>query len=79
MGYQEIYHNEAGQFWHRHCGPVGVSPSLTLAFILGDGIRIPEQVELVILTITGIGSGVVLTIGNAVLAHVLAIKTHQHT
>lgn len=55
------------------------APRLTLAFILGDGIRVPQQVELVILTITGIGSGVVLTIGNAVLAHALAVKAHQRS
>lgn len=55
------------------------APRLTLAFILGDGIRVPEQIELVILTVTGIGSGVVLTIGNAVLAHALAIKANQRS
>lgn len=55
------------------------APRLTLAFMLGDGIRVPEQVEVLILTVTGIGSGVVLTIGNAVLAHALAIKAQQRS
>lgn len=55
------------------------APRLTLAFILGDGIRVPEQIELVILTVTGVGSGIVLTIGNAVLAHALAVKAHQRS
>lgn len=55
------------------------APRLTLAFILGDGIRVPEQVEVVILTVTGVGSGVVLTIGNAVLAHALAVKAQQRS
>lgn len=55
------------------------APRLTLAFILGDGIRVPEQIELGILTVTGVGSGIVLTIGNAVLAHALAVKAHQRS
>lgn len=53
------------------------APRLTLAFLLGDGVHVADHVEIAILTATGIGSGVVLTIGNAVLAHALAIKAHQ--
>ncbi|MCB0183457.1 MAG: HTH domain-containing protein, partial [Caldilineaceae bacterium] len=53
------------------------APRLTLAFLLGDGIAIPQQVEVGLLTATGIGSGVVLTVGNAILAHALAQKSHQ--
>jgi hypothetical protein len=53
------------------------APRLTLAFLIGDGIHIPQQLEITILAITGIGSGIVLTVGNAVLAHALAAKAHQ--
>lgn len=53
------------------------APRLTLAFLIGDGIYIPEHIEIIILAITGIGSGIVLTVGNAVLAHALASKAHQ--
>lgn len=55
------------------------APRLTLAFLLGDGIQVDQHVEIAILTATGIGSGVVLTIGNAVLAHALAVKAHQRS
>jgi hypothetical protein len=51
----------------------------TLAFLLGDGIQVDQPVKIAILTATGIGSGVVLTIGNAVLAHALAVKAHQRS
>lgn len=53
------------------------APRLTLAFLLGDGVHVADRIEIAILTATGIGSGIVLTIGNAVLAHALAIKAHQ--
>lgn len=55
------------------------APRLTLAFLIGDGILVAKSVEIVILTVTGIGSGVVLTIGNAVLAHALAVKATQRS
>lgn len=53
------------------------APRLTLAFILGDGIEIPQHIEVGLLTATGIGSGIVLTVGNAILAHALAEKSKQ--
>lgn len=53
------------------------APRLTLAFLTGDGIAIPQQIEVMLLTATGIGSGVVLTVGNAILAHALAQKSYQ--
>lgn len=55
------------------------APRLTLAFLLGDGIRVPEQIEVGILTVTGVGSSVVLTIGNALIAHALAVKAQQRS
>lgn len=55
------------------------APRLTLAFLIGDGILVAKSVEIGILTVTGIGSGVVLTIGNAVLAHALAVKATQRS
>jgi hypothetical protein len=55
------------------------APRLTLAFLFGDGIQVPERVEIGILTVTGVGSGLVLTVGNAVLAHALAIKAQQRS
>lgn len=53
------------------------APRLTLAFLTGDGIAIPQQIEVMLLTATGIGSGIVLTVGNAILAHALAQKSYQ--
>lgn len=53
------------------------APRLTLAFLTGDGIAIPQSIEVILLTATGIGSGVVLTVGNATLAHALAHKSQQ--
>jgi len=53
------------------------APRLTLAFLIGDGIHIPESIEITILAVTGVGSGIVLTVGNAVLAHALAAKAQQ--
>lgn len=55
------------------------APRLTLSFLLGDGIPVDPQIEIAILTVSGIGSGVVLTIGNAVLAHALAVKAGQRS
>jgi hypothetical protein len=55
------------------------APRLTLAFLLGDGIRVPEQMEVGILTVTGVGSGIVLTAGNALVAHALAVKAQQRS
>lgn len=55
------------------------APRLTLAFLIGDGIQIAPQVEIGILAVTGIASGIVLTIGNAILAHTLARKANQRT
>lgn len=55
------------------------APRLTLAFLIGDAVEIPEQTEVLILTVTGIASGMVLTVGNAVLAHALASKAHQRS
>jgi len=52
-------------------------PRLVLAFLIGDGILVPQHIEVVLLTATGIGSGVVLTVGNAILAHALAEKSRQ--
>jgi hypothetical protein len=53
------------------------SPRLVLAFLLGDGIDIPQHVEVALLSATGVAAGVVLTTGNAVLAHALATKARQ--
>lgn len=53
------------------------APRLMLAFLIGDGVTIPSNIEVTILAITGVGSGLVLTVGNAVLAHALAQKAHQ--
>ncbi|HRW07021.1 MAG TPA: DeoR family transcriptional regulator [Caldilineaceae bacterium] len=53
------------------------APRLTLAFLTGDGIAIPQHIEVMLLTATGVGSGVVLTVGNAILAHALAQKAHH--
>lgn len=55
------------------------APRLTLSFLLGDGIPVHPPIEIAILTVSGIGSGVVLTIGNAVLAHALAVKAAQRS
>ncbi|MEZ4614422.1 MAG: hypothetical protein R2867_02755 [Caldilineaceae bacterium] len=55
------------------------APRLTLAFLIGDAVVIPEQTEVLILTLTGIASGMVLTVGNAVLAHALASKAQQRS
>lgn len=52
------------------------APRLTLAFLTGDGIVIPQHIEVMLLTATGVGSGVVLTVGNAILAHALAQKAN---
>lgn len=52
-------------------------PRLVLAFLIGDGILVPQHIEVALLTATGIGSGVVLTVGNAILAHALAEKSKQ--
>lgn len=52
-------------------------PRLVLAFLIGDGIAIAQHIEVMLLTATGVGSGVVLTVGNAVLAHALAEKAKQ--
>lgn len=53
------------------------APRLTLAFLTGDGIAIPQHIEVMLLTATGVGSGVVLTVGNAILAHALAQKANS--
>ena len=53
------------------------APRLTLAFIIGDGITVPSNIEVGLLVATGIGSGIVLTVGNAILAHALARKSQQ--
>lgn len=53
------------------------APRLTLAFLTGDGIAIPQHIEVMLLTATGVGSGVVLTVGNAILAHALAQKANH--
>ena len=53
------------------------APRLTLAFIIGDGVIVPSNIEVGLLVATGIGSGIVLTVGNAVLAHALARKSTQ--
>jgi hypothetical protein len=50
------------------------APRLTLAFLTGDGIVVPQHIEVMLLTATGVGSGIVLTVGNAILAHALARK-----
>ena len=53
------------------------APRLTLAFIIGDGVTVPSNIEVSLLVATGIGSGIVLTVGNAVIAHALARKSRQ--
>lgn len=47
-------------------------PQLMLVFLLGNEIAIPARAELAIGASTGIGSGLVLTVSNAMLSHVLA-------
>jgi hypothetical protein len=37
----------------------------------------PQRIAVILLTATGIGSRVVLTVGNAILAHALVYKAQQ--
>jgi hypothetical protein len=48
------------------------APRLAHAFIMGDGLALDTRVEFWTLVVTGVASGLVLTVGNAFLAHVLA-------
>jgi hypothetical protein len=48
------------------------APRLAHAFIMGDGLTLDTRVEFWTLVVTGVASGLVLTVGNAFLAHVLA-------
>ena len=54
-------------------------PRLVLAFLVGDGIGVPPNVEAWILATTGIGAGLVLTLGNALIADTLARSYHRRS
>lgn len=54
-------------------------PRLVLAFLIGDGIGVPANVEAAILATTGIGAGLVLTLGNALIADTLARTYHRRS
>lgn len=48
------------------------APRLAHAFIMADGLAMDATWEYWLLVVTGVASGLVLTLGNAYLAHVLA-------
>lgn len=54
------------------CALLVTAPRLAHAFIMGDGLMVNADWYYWTLTLTGIASGVVLTLGNAYLTHVLA-------
>lgn len=54
------------------CALLVTAPRLAHAFIMGDGLTVNADWYYWTLTLTGVSSGVVLTLGNAYLTHVLA-------
>lgn len=51
------------------------SPRLVIVFLRVDGLRLPNDVEMWLLTATGIATGAVLSGGGALIAHSLARTT----
>lgn len=47
---------------------------LMLAFLKADGLAVPAGMETWVFGFTGIASGIVLTGGNAIIAHTLAVR-----
>lgn len=54
------------------------APRLAHAFIMADGLSMDAYWEYWLLVVTGVASGLVLTLGNAYLAHVLASHFKRH-
>jgi hypothetical protein len=51
------------------------TPRYMITFLMADSIRLPPDFEALLLIITAVGTGIVLTGGGAVIAHILAFRT----
>jgi hypothetical protein len=51
------------------------TPRYIISFLMADSLRLPPGLETLLLIITAVGTGIILTGGGAIIAHILAFRT----